>query len=131
MMSWLVTHHACADTLLCVEEVAGGLKFVDGRWKGVPFNTGMNQLVVTSSDNRSYEVKRVGENHPTHRCERSRLPDGSLVDQIVCGGLGYGMLINFEKLRYVEIYSLGYIEDDQSGDNTPSVTGGKCTTIAP
>ncbi len=127
----ILGNNALADTLLCVEEAAGGLKFVEGTWKGVVFKTGGPQFVVTSSDKKSYEIKKVGQQYPTHRCERLKLPDGSFASQMTCGGLGYGLILNFDKLRYVEVYTLGYIDEDQSGDNTPSVTGGKCTAINP
>lgn len=120
-----------SESMICVEEISGGLKIVDGQWQGVKFRVdGAKYLVSpTAAGSTSYEVKELGENYPLHRCERRKFDDGSLAEQMVCGGLGYGMLVNFEKLRFVQIYTLGFIEDDRTGSNTPSVTGGKCATF--
>ncbi|MGR8923887.1 hypothetical protein ACU8MB_09070 [Rhizobium leguminosarum] len=124
---------AHAETLLCVEDVAGGLRFVDGQWQGVKFKTGATQYAITApaSDPLTYQVKQIGKDYVQFTCTRLKFDNGMLSDQISCGGLGYGMIINFAKLRYVEVYSLGYIDDDRSGQNTPSITGGKCSTISP
>lgn len=124
---------AHAETLLCVEDVAGGLKFVDGQWQGVKFKTGATQYAITASasDPLTYQVKQIGKDYAQFTCTRLKFDGGVLSEQISCGGLGYGMIINFAKLRYVEVYSLGYIDDDRSGQNTPSITGGKCSTISP
>ncbi|MDP9809394.1 hypothetical protein J2W42_002242 [Rhizobium tibeticum] len=126
----LISTVSHAETLLCVEDVAGGIKFVDGAWKGVTFKVG-RQFAVTSTDKKSYEVKEIGQKYAIHSCTRETLTTGELANQMACGGMGYGMLINFEKLRYIELYTWGYIEDDQTGKNTPSVTGGKCSLIMP
>ncbi|MBY3388502.1 hypothetical protein [Rhizobium laguerreae] len=124
---------ANAETLLCVEDVAGGLKFLDGEWQGVKFKVGGSQFAITAtaSDPLNYQVKQIGKDIVQFTCNRFKFESGALSDQMYCGGLGYGMVINFARLRYVEVYSLGYIEDDRSGQNTPSVTGGKCSTINP
>ncbi|MGO6875578.1 hypothetical protein ACCS85_27620 [Rhizobium ruizarguesonis] len=124
---------ANAETLLCVEDVAGGLKFLDGEWQGVKFKVGGSQFAITASASNSltYQVKQIGKDTVQFTCNRLKFESGSLSDQMYCGGLDYGMVINFARLRYVEVYSLGYIEDDRSGQNTPSVTGGKCSTINP
>lgn len=124
---------AKAETLLCVEDVAGGLKFVDGQWQGVKFKTGATQYAVTAtvSNPLTYQVKKIGNDYVQFTCNRFKFDNGTLSDQMFCGGLGYGMVINFAKLRYVEVYSIGYIDDDRSGLNTPSITGGKCSTISP
>ncbi|MBX4899315.1 hypothetical protein [Rhizobium bangladeshense] len=124
---------ARAETLLCVEDVAGGLRFVDGQWQGVKFKTGATQYAITAtaSDPLTYQVKQIGKDYVQFTCSRFKFDNGTVSDQVSCGGLGYGMIINFAKLRYVEVYSLGYIDDDRSGQNTPSITGGKCSTIRP
>lgn len=121
-----------AETLLCVDEAAGGLRFVDGSWQGVRFNSGKTKYIVTQSpdDPNSYQVKEMGKSTVDHRCVRN-VYSGVRSNQMTCGGLGYGMIVNFEKLRYTEIYTFGYIEDDQSGSNTPFVSAGKCSVISP
>ncbi|MBX5148503.1 hypothetical protein [Rhizobium lentis] len=132
-VSWAGVVTAHAETLLCVEDVAGGLRFIDGQWQGVKFKTGATQYAITAtaSDPLTYQVKQIGKDFVQFTCSRFKFDNGTLSDQIICGGLGYGMIINFAKLRYVEVYSLGYIDDDRSGQNTPSITGGKCSTISP
>ena len=122
-----------SETLVCVQEAAGGLKFVNGQWQGVMFKNSGYQYMVTSgsTDPLSYEVTEIGKDSTLFQCTRMKFQNGTISEQMFCGGLGYGMVINFAKLRYVEVYSLGYIDDDRSGQNTPSIGGGKCSTIRP
>ncbi len=125
---------AHAETLLCAQEVAGGLKYLNGAWMGTPFNNNnASQYAITSqpSDPMKYSVKELGKSIEVFSCDRYRLPNGDLMDALYCGGPAWGMVINFSKLRYVEMYSHGYINDDRSGDNTPFVAGGKCSVINP
>ncbi|MGO6982783.1 MULTISPECIES: hypothetical protein [Rhizobium] len=125
---------ANAETLLCVQEVAGGLKFLDGSWRGIQFsNPGGSQYAITSTaqEPNKYVVKELGKSFEMFTCERYKLASGQAISRLYCGGPAWGMVIDLEKLRYVEIYSHGYIEDDQSGKNTPLVGGGKCSVIHP
>ncbi|NLS03584.1 hypothetical protein HGP14_09460 [Rhizobium sp. P32RR-XVIII] len=123
---------AKAETLLCVEQISGGLKFLDGEWRSTTFRLSNPQYVVSpkNGEPNTYEVKQLGKSYPDFTCER-KVVDGQPSEQMACGGLGYGMLINFNALRFVEIYTFGYIEDDRSGGNTPFVTGGQCSAISP
>ena len=124
---------AHAETLLCIDEAAGGVKFFGGEWKGTRFGPpGKSRYIVSPSKNDplAYEVKEMGQTYVAHRCNRT-LYEGAPSEQMVCGGIGYGMIINFRLLRYTEIYTFGYIEDDRSGSNTPYVSAGKCSVITP
>ncbi|KSV95408.1 hypothetical protein [Sinorhizobium sp. GL28] len=123
---------AHAETMICVEEVSGGLKFIDGAWQATKFKVTGTQYVISPNPDvpNQYAVKEIGKAYSSFRCER-KVFDGELSDQMVCGGMGYGMIVNFKMLRYTQLYTFGYIEDDRSGENTPYVTGGKCSTINP
>jgi hypothetical protein len=117
-------------TLFCVSEAAGGIAPKNGQWIGTSFaNPNNNYLVAPSPSNpqlADYSVTEVGKSEPFQYCkfaipaERTRL---------ICGGLGWGFIIDFVALRYVEVYTLGYIDNDLSGKNTPAVAGGKCSVI--
>lgn len=119
-----------AESYLCLAEAAGGVKFLDGKWKGTSFKTDEKYLISRRPDNpKQFTVTEVGKSYPQHRCDVRFLQDGSESKELVCGGLGFGMIISLADLRYTEIYSMGYIENDQSGDNTPFVSGGVCSKI--
>lgn len=128
----LLSSNASAETMICIEEVSGGLKFIDGSWQGTKFKIPGTQYVVSSKVDAPsrYTVKEIGKDFVEFDCERSYY-EGNPSDQMVCGGLGYGMIVNFKKLRFTQIYTIGYIDDDRTGGNTPFVTGGKCSTINP
>lgn len=123
------TSTASAETLLCVEQVSGGMKFMEGDWQATKFKTGL-QYVVTERKNDpfSYDIKEMGKADPIFSCTRNSY-SGQLSSRIICGGLGYGMIVDFSALKFMTVYTMGYIEDDRSGNNTPAVTGGKCSTI--
>lgn len=128
----LLASNARAETMICIEEVSGGLKFIDGSWQGTRFKIPGTQYVVASNTDAPsrYTIKEIGKEHADFQCERG-FYEGKPSEQMVCGGLGYGMIVNFKNLRFTQVYTFGYIEDDRSGGNTPFVTGGKCSTINP
>lgn len=121
---------AYANSYLCIGDAAGGLKFLDGAWRGTSFKSGSKFLVARSPENsKHWTVTEIGDPFPSHRCTMNTGPDGIDSEQLVCGGLGYGMIINFSKLRFTQVYTIGFIEDDRSGENTPFVSGGLCSKI--
>jgi hypothetical protein len=109
----------------CVAEVAGGIAPKDGTWVGTSFKTTTKYLVSPASDDpaNQYKVTEVGKSIPSHCCRHSG------ETQLLCGGMGYGMAIDLVKLRYIELYTWGYTENDQTGQNTPSVAGGVCSKL--
>ncbi|MDX0499010.1 hypothetical protein GOC68_22475 [Sinorhizobium medicae] len=119
-----------ANTLFCAAERSTGFVPENGEWKSADFKTQNSKLLIAPTkipDN--YEIKEVGQKTPRHTCVRNKFNDGTYYQQMVCGGLGYGIIVNFETLRFVEVYTIGYIDNDQSGDNTPAITVGKCSEI--
>lgn len=125
----LPNRNAVADTYFCATEAAGGLKYVNGAWRGVGFSADGDQFTVSQVEGTNeYTVKMMGASNTLLRCSRQSY-NGTPTSQMTCGGLGLGLIFSFEPLRFTQIHSWGYIEDDQSGDNTPYVSGGKCTVI--
>ncbi|KAB2725416.1 hypothetical protein [Brucella intermedia] len=121
---------AFSEAFFCTGEASGGMRYTDNGWKGVPFNVDGDQFVVSNTPENPnvYTVREMGKDYTKFRCNRS-IFSGELSDQMTCGGLGWGMIINLKDLRYTEIYTIGYIENDTTGKNTPSITSGKCTKI--
>lgn len=120
---------AAADTYFCATEAAGGLKYVNGAWRGVGFATGGDQFTVSQvEETTEYVVRTMGSSSTLLRCTRKSY-NGTINSQMTCGGLGLGLIFDFDTLRFTQLHSWGYIEDDQSGENTPYVSGGKCTVI--
>jgi hypothetical protein len=46
-----------------------------------------------------------------------------------CGTITEDFVVNIKTLRFLRIYPLGYVSGQDNNDNTPSVSGGTCTTI--
>jgi hypothetical protein len=120
---------AKAESYLCLAEASGGIKYLNGNWTGTRFKTEEKYLVTRdSSQPNKFKVTEVGKSYPLHKCDVITDTAGKET-RLICGGLGYGMIISLSDLRYTEVYSLGYIENDKSGDNTPSISGGICSKI--
>ena len=46
-----------------------------------------------------------------------------------CVTITEDFVVNIKTLRFLRIYPLGYVSGQDNNDNTPSVSGGTCTTI--
>ncbi|NTE87238.1 hypothetical protein [Agrobacterium rubi] len=119
-----------SQSYFCIQEAAGGLKPLNGEWSGTAFKPSGKYLVARDPENqKEWTVTEIGKTYALHRCPVIMTSENVEADQIICGGLGYGMVINFAVMRYVEVYTFGYINNDKSGNNTPSVSGGMCSKI--
>lgn len=123
-----VSTSALSEELLCIEKAATGFAFEGGDWKSVNFKANDKFLIQEIEKDKllgvnpfTYTVKKFGEKTTFLYCKR---PSSNLV----CGGLGYGFVLNFENMRYQYYYGIGYLEE--SGEsNTPLISIGECTTL--
>jgi uncharacterized protein YerC len=121
------------ETLICLADLSTGFQFKNGNWTIANFTTGNDRFIVKPLTQQerliqpfNYIVTRIGESTATHECNRR--PDSS---QMICGGLGIGMIVNFTTLRFQEIYGLGFIDgNDRPGGDTPAMTIGKCSKVS-
>jgi hypothetical protein len=120
-----------SDKLFCVAEQSVGYKFESGKWVFSLFALDTSKYIVQPSKGKNdsvteynYTVTRIGSNDPSHHCYRK---DNEI--QISCGGLGIGIIINFEKLRFQEIYGFGFVQGFDNGEHTPYLKIGRCTKI--
>jgi hypothetical protein len=124
------------EQYICIGEQATGFNWDGKRWVSASFNTANEKFLVQEiqperdvlGDEYNVVVKKFGENRNMHTCKRETFR-GTKVPQFVCGGLGYGMVINTKSLRYQEYYGLGYVDGDDKPGNTPSITIGRCTRL--
>jgi hypothetical protein len=49
--------------------------------------------------------------------------------QIDCSAEVRGYRFNFEYKMFLETYVIGYVEEQDSNDDTPSISGGTCARI--
>jgi hypothetical protein len=126
---------ASAESYVCVADHSTGFKWNGNSWEPARFSVDRKKYVVTDATDdaraagHTHIVKEISSNRIVHRCTRKTLPDGKPSLQMPCGGMGYGFVFNFETLRFDEIYTYGYVEADDSNDNTPQMTIGKCTKL--
>lgn len=123
--------NAASETLLCVADMSTGFAMDGKEWVTARFNVKDQRIVVKPvtpyeylGQQVNYEVTKMGESYPSHRCVRS---DGA--EGMTCGGLGWGFTVNFRTLRYQDYYGIGYVDGRDNGDNTPSITIGKCVPL--
>lgn len=123
------------EQFICLGEKATGFKWNGKDWAIANFTVNDDKFLVQEVSPRellgktfTFEVKRFGRNDIHFQCERYKTPTYTST-RIICGGLGYGMLIDTQSLRFQEIYSMGYIDGKDDDANTPSITIGTCSRI--
>ena len=117
-----------ADSYLCIAEAAGGVALDNGKWTGTSFKVNDEKYIITSKDNRNYSIKIMGDDSNLFTCERTS-SGGELSTRIICGGLGYGAIFDFKTNRFQYYYSFGFLDGQDDGKNTPSITVAKCSEI--
>jgi len=128
VISVLFVLESNADSYLCISEASGGVALNNGKWIGTSFRVNDEKYIITSKDNRNYSIKLIGDNSNLFTCERAST-GGELSTRIICGGLGYGAIFDFTTNRFQYYYSFGFIEGQDDGKNTPSITVAKCSEI--
>ena len=122
------------ENLLCLGEKSTGFHWNGSSWDATTFNVTDARYVVkpvaeyeyVDGNKVNYEITRLGESFSAHKCFRG-MYNGAAVDQIACGGLGFGFIVNFKTLRFQEVYTLGFVDGSDAGGNTPSLTIGRCS----
>src|SRR5262249_50270566 len=105
-----------AEQLLCIGEQSAGFRWDGKSWVATIFSVEKDKFLVQETEPTkglfgklySYEMRRFGSNELPTSCERPK-SDTGMSSRIVCGGLGYGMLVDVELMRFQEVYGLGYI----------------------
>jgi hypothetical protein len=137
----------------CRAEASGGVKWVDNEWKGVSFNTKADDFVLkvepvnlTGLDNIKAELKgqtlysvviaEIAREQMHENCGQPEMKGifqnfAVIKDQVIdCSILSTQTFkISMDTLRFMEIYSGGYIDGKDGEDNTPSVTVGTCARV--
>lgn len=123
------------EQYLCIGEKGTGFKWDGKQWATAVFDVASDKYVVQEVTPQeifgrklNFEVKRFGSDKVQFSCERLESKDFKSA-RILCGGLGYGMLIDTKTLRYQEVYGLGYIDGNDTVGNTPSFSIGTCSRL--
>ncbi|MEE1611860.1 hypothetical protein [Microvirga sp. CF3016] len=123
------------EQYLCIGEKATGFNWNGSAWVQATFKVDNDKFLIQETEPTellgktfNVEVKRFGSDRVLHQCERGEY-SGKKSNRIICGGLGYGMLIDAKSLRYQEFYGIGYIDGKDEPGNTPSLTLGTCTRL--
>jgi hypothetical protein len=133
----------------CVAEAAGGISFdaVNKKWHGTAFNADDKFVLRMKFLAERVEKKSTGDEHLsdyvitlTNAGESYAAPCGpSMFEQkpisvpdtgfFRCNADVTDYVFNVSTGRYLELYSVGYVDGNDTGHDTPSVTGGTCTKI--
>jgi len=125
------------EKYICIGDQAVGFRLLNGRWSNAVFNVNDDRLMVMEIPPKksifgdatiNFVVRKFGSDRNLHECSRQTF-DGKPTTRIVCGGLGFGFLMDTKSLRYQDFYGLGYLDGEDRPGNTPSLTIGKCTRV--
>jgi hypothetical protein len=123
---------AAPETLLCIGELRTGFIIEEGKWRSAKFGVDDARLLVKPvkqhvgilGEQVNYEVYEMGSKSPLVECYRS-----GKSDQMLCGGLLIGMVVNFSSYRFQRFYGHGYLSGLDDGKDTPTLTIGKCSPL--
>jgi hypothetical protein len=119
------------ENLLCVADKSTGFSWNGSEWISSDFRVSNLKLLVKSVDEYkfgvlqvNYEVSEFGSTSVKYHCHRD---EGS--DQMSCGGLGWGIVVNFSALRFQDFYGIGFVDGPDKPGNTPALTIGYCQKL--
>jgi hypothetical protein len=119
------------ETLLCVADKSTGFSWNGSEWVSSDFKVKNLKLLVKAVDEYkfgdrqvNYEVSEFGSTTVKHHCHRF---DES--EHMSCGGLGWGIVVNFRALRFQDFYGIRFVDGPDQPGNTPALTIGYCQKI--
>lgn len=141
------TNGSFAGSYLCIPDASGGV-FFNGeynRWEGGVFNTQNKKIIIsvtaisqiTAKDwtntvdetAMSYAIRVTEFGDTSSDC--NKIPREPLTIAVngffSCKNSGFEYLVNLGTLRFMEIYTLGYVGGEDNPKLKPGITVGKCT----
>jgi hypothetical protein len=117
------------DKYLCIADKATGFHWTGTEWAQTTFKVDKDKYIVADLDaNRRHDditigVTKLGDQRPSYFCR-----DRDSYSTLYCTG-GVNMRVNLKSLRYMQIYSEGYLEGDDNNNDTPYIQIGRCSKI--
>ena len=123
----------------CTTEASGGIFYNDQtkKWDGTrfrPFRKFVLRLkyvrTAAEGDEHSATVTSDGRNDSLP-CVSNRMQLVQLNERgvLICRTEFYDYRFNLKSGRFVETYLMGYVDGQNTNDDTPMVSGGRCTKI--
>jgi len=123
----------------CVAESSGGIFYNDQtkKWEGTRFRP-LSKFILrlkyvrttALGDEYAVSVAPDGKNDPqsctSHRTQFALFAEPGL---LTCRTEFYNYRFNLKSGRFVEAYLMGYVNEHDTNDDTPVVSGGRCTKI--
>ena len=117
---------------ICVADSVTGFSYQNGKWASANFNVEGKRYIISK--------EQFGVNENDLRYHRTKIGEADVIsckknspDEygfIVCSYHGIlDFRININHLRYISIYSLGYIDGQDNNLNTPSIEIGTCSPL--
>ncbi|HEX3339849.1 MAG TPA: hypothetical protein VHT68_11845 [Pseudolabrys sp.] len=124
----------------CVAESSGGIFYNDQtkKWEGTRFRP-LSKFVLrlkyvrttALGDEYAVSVSPEGKNDPqsctSHRTQFALFAEPGL---LACRTEFYAYRFNLKSGRFVEAYMMGYVNDHNTNDDTPVISGGRCTKMS-
>lgn len=122
---------------LCTPLAAAGFQARDGVWSSAPADREARPYRVQpidpadSLDGKSdYRAVIATGDHVPMECRSLAKHDDPETARILCGGLGWGFLMDTGTMRYQELFGIGYVENETPQDAiAPYLAIGTCKRI--
>jgi hypothetical protein len=140
-----------SGTYLCVTEAAGGLWFNKSadRWEGATFTPEGKRVVRVTRAGVGIEKNFTGKDVEVSRYTVMVKAFGEASEQqcfarfgkdrnvalegdsawIWCSAMLDDFQVNFANGRFLSVYPIGFVDGDDTNENTPHVQGGRCERI--
>lgn len=126
----------------CKDEAAGGISYDKNSdsYVGTRFKTqgsfilSLDRGPITKNGVATYNVRITetgsSESLPCYdRTTEGRRPYLTFSNRLQCESMLQTHLFDFSTNKYLKTYMFGYIDNIKDNSNTPSITGGVCTSI--
>jgi hypothetical protein len=126
----------------CIEEMSTGLTFNEAtkKWDAIVVRP-EHKFIIAMKFIRSYgslgmsdyhvTITKAGTDDVASCTNRHEVGAPAQVsdDEFGCRTKFFDFIVNVKTLRFLRIYSEGYVDGKDIGTNAPSVSGGACTKI--
>jgi hypothetical protein len=124
------------DKYLCIADKATGFHWTGTEWAQTTFKVEQNKYIVADldvserTDKHPIGVTRLGHKHFDYLCsiniyEHTLLCSSDLLNDYY----PLSMRVDLTTLRYITIYSSGYVDGVDNNDHTPNIEIGRCSRI--
>jgi hypothetical protein len=112
-----------AANYICIADETVGFSYnkATNKWQSVNLYIGAEKYTLTTEDGKRV-WKKLGDPLPMRRCQETDT-------YVICDIMIMRVSLNKSNLRYQIIYDFGYVEGNDSPDDTPYIQIGRCSSM--